>query len=262
MKKVALVILSTIYAIQLFGQVRISKLVINSKEVFQMGTTDILVADTLVLMDSAKIVLNKLKRENYIRAQVAIFGEGGIIDGRGANGKNGRKGKEGETPYAPCTNGPNGKMGTKGLDGASGINLFLYFDNVIMKGKLTIDLSGGNGGNGGDGGMGGSGSPGTVQCNGGNGGDGGPAGQGGNGGDGGSIVFSCKQCANAASLVKNNFKIFIDGGAFGYGGRGGDNGLAGLGVSRKSKNGMAGKFGLDADTGKSGNAGSLKFESN
>ncbi len=262
MKKVPLTILSAIVAIHTFGQVRISKLIIKSKEVYELGSTDILVMDTLILMDSAKMVLNKLKRENYIRAQVAIFGKGSIIDGCGASGKNGRNGKEGDTPYAPCKNGLVGKMGARGLDGAHGVNLFLYFENMIINGKLSINISGGNGGNGGDGGTGGNGSQGTVQCNGGNGGDGGNAGQGGNGGDGGILTFSCKTCANSALLVRNSIGIIVEGGAFGYGGRGGDNGVPGLGVARKSRSGVPGRWGQDGQPGKSGNTGSLKFEEN
>ena len=74
MRKVSIIILSILFVAPVFCQVRVSRLIIKPKEVYNLGQSDILVADTLIMMDSSKIVLNKLKRENYIRAQVAIFG--------------------------------------------------------------------------------------------------------------------------------------------------------------------------------------------
>ena len=131
------------------AQVRVSKLVIKTNQSYDLGQSDILVADTLVMMDSSRLILNKLKPENFIRVKVAAIGNHCVIDGKGINGQAGRNGKPGITPIGPCLDGTAGRDGTKGLDGTAGINLFLYLERVSLKGVLTIDISGGNGGRGG-----------------------------------------------------------------------------------------------------------------
>ena len=73
------------------GQVRVSKLVIKSNETYTLSETDILVADTLIMMDSSRLVLNKLKPDNFIRTKVAIIGSYCVIDGKGLPGKAGRQ---------------------------------------------------------------------------------------------------------------------------------------------------------------------------
>ena len=260
MRKVTFSIVLLLFATPLLAQVRISRLVIKSKEIYDLGQSDILVADTLIMKDSAKLVLNKLKRENFIRAKVAIFGNGCVIDGSGITGANGRNGRSGETPIGPCKDGSNGRIGSKGLDGGNAVNLFLYFDRVIVKGKVLIKVRGGNGGNGGEGGHGGGGSPGTIHCFGGNGGNGANAGNGGNGGNGGTVTISCLNCPPKEELIGKKILVDFDGGFFGYGGRGGYQGPPGLGPLRK--NGLNGKKGFDGGNGKSGTIGDLKFETN
>jgi hypothetical protein len=250
----------TCCALQLMGQVRVSKLVIKPKEIFELGQTDILVADTLVMMDSSRMVLNRLKAENYIRAKVAIFGNACVIDGSGLNGKSGRKGKDGETPIGPCKDGSDGRPGAKGLDGVHAVNLFLYFDQLHIKGKIFINLTGGHGGNGGSGGNGGGGSPGTVHCIGGNGGNGANGALGGNGGDGGILTLSCTSCPATEGLIGPKILVSNGGGSFGFGGIAGYEGPPGLGPYKK--NGVGGRKGLDGINGKSGNKGSIKFEKN
>jgi hypothetical protein len=247
--------------INLSAQVRVSKLVIKPKEVYELGQSDILVADTLIMMDSSRIILNRLKQENYIRAQVAYFGNACIIDGSGINGKAGRKGRDGETPIGPCKNGLDGRTGATGLQGVRGVNLFLYFSEIHIKGKILINLTGGHGGNGGNGGNGGGGSPGTVHCNGGNGGNGANGANGGSGGDGGTLTLSCTSCTYSVDLLMNTKIILANGGgSFGFGGIAGYEGPPGLGPSRR--NGVSGQKGLDGTNGKSGNRGDLKIEKN
>ena len=170
-----------------YAQVRVSKLVIKAKETYVLQNSDILVADTLIMMDSSRLIMNKLKPENYLRVKVGRFGKDCVIEAKGINGQPGRNGANGNTPTGPCMNGSPGKDGTRGLDGTKAIKLFLYLDRVTIRGQLTIDVSGGDGGRGGHGGAGGGGSPGTMHCNGGNGSNGGMAGPGGNGGDGGTL---------------------------------------------------------------------------
>lgn len=260
MRRIALVLLLIIFSASLSAQVRVSKLILRPKEIYDLGQSDILVADSLILMDSAKIILNKLKTENYIRAKVVVFGNGCTIDGRGVTGSNGRNGRSGETPIGPCKEGSSGRVGARGLDGGNAVNLFLYFEKLVMKGKIFINLRGGDGGNGGDGGHGGGGSPGTVHCLGGNGGNGANAGSGGNGGAGGILTINCPSCPPKEELLQTTIRVNYEGGSFGYGGRGGYEGPPGLGPSRR--NGLPGKKGFDGGNGKSGNMGDVKFETN
>ena len=77
----------------LLAQVRVSKLLLKAGETYTLAETDILVADTLVMMDSSRIILNKLKTDNFIRAKVAIIGRYCVIDGKGIEGKPGRQGR-------------------------------------------------------------------------------------------------------------------------------------------------------------------------
>ena len=243
------------------AQVRVSKLVIKPHEIFDLGQSDILVADTLIMMDSSTLVLNKLKSENFIRVMVAKFGRQCVIDGRGADGQSGRNGINGVTPIGPCINGSSGKDGTKGLDGTKGINLSLYLEKVSIAGNLTIDVSGGNGGKGGNGGNGGGGSPGTLHCFGGDGGNGGSAGPGGNGGKGGVLTMTVPVPQLIRDLIgEKKLLIKYAGGGMGPSGKGGYHGGAGLGPSKR--NGKDGEPGTYNKNGLVGEKGDLIIEAN
>lgn len=242
------------------AQVRVTKLVIESHESFELKNSDILVADTLIMKDSSTLILNKLKRENYIRVQYVVFGNHCRIDGRGLEGKPGRDGGAGTTPFGPCADGSAGRNGSRGLDGTPGTNLFLYLDEVKLNDKLYIDLSGGNGGKGGNGGNGGGGGPGTVHCNGGNGGNGGNAGQAGNGADGGVLTMSSKKIPNIERLIGYKINVYTHGGLPGLPGSIGSRGPAGLGPSKK--NGKNGEPGQEAPNGLAGVNGKVNFEKN
>ncbi len=244
----------------LLAQVRISKLVIKANQKYVLGESDILVADTLIMMDSSTLVLNKLKLDNFVRARIAVFGNHCTIEGQGENGKSGRDGKQGNTPSGPCQDGTPGKAGAKGLDGTHGINLFLYLETIKIKGQLIIDLTGGKGGRGGNGGMGGGGGQGTIHCVGGNGSNGGNAAQGGSGGNGGSLTLTSKKTPNANQWIGSKIIVKNKGGASGAGGKVGYHGSAGLGPSRK--NGKDGEPGLESKGGLAGLPGHTKFESN
>ena len=240
------------------AQVRVSKLVIRPHETFFLDSTDILVADSLIMMDSSRIKLNGLKAENFIRTNVAVFGNHCVIDGRGVAGKKGTNGTAGLTPVGPCRDGVAGRNGLRGLSGGSGINLFLYIDKIHVNGKLIIDLSGGNGGDGGDGGEGGGGSPGTQHCNGGDGGKGGNGGAGGDGGRGGILTIGGRDAVITKALVGTALIVQNHGGSFGYGGISGPGGSAGLGPNRK--HGQAGGKGRDGIYGRPGDSGSVQLE--
>lgn len=241
-----------------FAQVRIEKLVVKPKGIYTLSPSDIIVADTLILMDSSRIRLNGMKGENYIRTHVAIIGNNCVIEGRGINGKKGPNGAPGRTPVGPCQNGVVGRNGTRGLDGTSGTNLFLYVDSINVKGSLLIDLSGGNGADGGNGGGGGGGSPGTMHCNGGNGGDGGNGGGGGNGGRGGTLTLGGNGVLQMRSLIGESLIVYNKGGSFGYGGVSGFGGAAGLGPERR--HGKSGAPGSDGAHGRPADNGTILFE--
>lgn len=240
------------------AQVRVSKLVIKSHQTFYLDSTDILVADSLIMMDSSRIRLNGLKAENFIRTNVAIFGEFCVIDGKGVAGKKGTDGTAGLTPVGPCRDGVPGRNGLRGLSGGAGSNLFLYIDKIHVNGRLIIDLSGGNGGDGGNGGEGGGGSPGTHHCNGGDGGNGGNGGSGGDGGSGGILTIGGRDAVITRALIGNALIIKNNGGSFGYGGMSGAGGHAGLGPNRK--NGTSGMNGRDGLYGRPGNSGTVLLE--
>jgi hypothetical protein len=242
----------------LFAQNRFTTLTVKSKQTYRFGASDIIVADTLVMMDSSRIELNSRKIENFIRVKVAIFGANAVIAGNGASGYNGGKGLEGTTQNGPCRGGTSAGNGIHGEEGAAGTNLFLYIDQIIVNGNLVIDLSGGNGGDGGDGGTGGGGSPGTLLCYGGNGGSGGNGGNGGDGGKGGMITFSGLDLEKIRSMVGSSIMVNTLGGNFGYWGMHGPGGPAGLGPSKM--NGKAGVKGKDGVKGKPGKNGLIQFE--
>ncbi|MEO5979777.1 MAG: hypothetical protein ABIS36_01840 [Chryseolinea sp.] len=242
------------------AQVRLSKLVIKAKEVYILKESDILVADTLIMMDSSRLVMNKLKPENYLRIRVGRFGKNCVIDAKGVSGQPGRNGVNGNTPTGPCMNGSAGKPGTRGLDGTNAIKLFLYIDRITIRGQLTIDVSGGDGGRGGHGGNGGGGSPGTTHCNGGNGSNGGLAGAGGNGGLGGAIQINVPKPQTFKDMIlAKKILVKVNGGAPGPSGKGGYHGGAGLGPGKR--NGKDGEPGAYNKAGISGEKGSMVIQS-
>jgi len=244
-----------------FSQVRVSKLIIKAKQVYQLEQSDILVADTLIMMDSSTLVLNKLKPENFLRVKFARFGNHCVIDGSGIDGQPGRTGTAGNTPTGPCLNGSPGKEGTRGLDGTKALNLFMYVERVTIRGQLIIDLDGGKGGRGGNGGSGGGGSPGTMHCNGGNGANGGKAGPGGNGGNGGVLTVTISRPQTFKDLILAKKVVVRNlGGDAGPSGLGGYHGGAGLGPSKKNgKDGIPGDYNAH---GTSGEKGSLVIQAN
>jgi hypothetical protein len=256
----SLLFLLFLLPVTMMAQIRVGTLIIKKNEVFNLGQSDILVADTLIMMDSSRLVLNKLKKENYIRARWAVFGRNCVIDGKGIDGKAGRNGKNGDTPTMPCSSGQPGRNGGKGLDGTPGINLFLYLERITINGNLIIDLSGGNGGQGGNGGNGGGGSPGTVHCIGGDGANGGNAGSGGNGANGGSLTLDNAKNPAVKDLIGKQIIVKNYGGFAGPPGRAGYYGPAGLGPSRR--NGKKGLPGIESAFGIGGNYGKINIESN
>jgi hypothetical protein len=260
-KSTAIIIISLfVFSAQLSAQFRFSKLSIGKGETFNLGLSDIIVADTLIMMDSSKIILNKLKRENYIRVKVAVIGKSCSINGRGVAGKRGYNGKIGKTLMGPCRTGLPGQAGGRGLDGTTGINLFLYIDQVVVNGGLVIDLSGGNAGDGGEGGEGGGGTTGTLHCNGGNGGPGGNGGNGGHGGGGGTLTLGGLQSEEIRSMISaQTIIVNLLGGNLGYGGLRGQGGAPGLGPTNKT-NGLKGKDGNEGTEGVNGINGSIQYE--
>jgi len=243
-----------------FGQVRLNTLVVKPKEVYELKGTDILVVDTLILMDSATLLLNKLRAENFIHAKVLVLYPGSLIDGKGVHGIGGRTGRPGVSSSAPCSDGSTGLQGTEGTHGGNGISLFLSFQDIVLHGAFRIDVSGGDAGDGGKGGIGGGGGSGTRLCAGGNGGDGGPGSNGGNGGNAGTLTFQAKQIPELRFMLGERIQVRNYGGNPGAGGEGGGGGYAGLNAAGKNTlDGKPGRKGQRGKDGQSGKPGEIKF---
>ena len=245
----------------LHGQVRLAKLILEPRQVYELKGADILVVDTLIMKDSSKIILNRLKADNFIHAKAAIFYSGATIDGKGVHGIAGRNGRSGFTPSSPCTDGGEGRMGTEGTNGGKGTNLSLYLSDIVLKGRLIIDVSGGDAGDGGNGGGGGDGGPGTRVCPGGNGGNGAPGANGGNGGNSGSVTFVSSRIPELRSMLGETIIIKNYGGNQGLGGDGGVWGYSALSpVGNNKMDGKPGKKGPKGKDGIAGNQGSINFQ--
>ena len=257
------VILFVLFSLVASGQTRMSKLSIKSKEVYELKEFDILVVDTLIMMDSSKIILNKFKPDNFIHAKSAVFHRGSMIEGKGVLGIKGRNGRNGVSPSTPCTDGTAGLMGTEGTNGGMGTNLFLYFSDIQFKGPLIIDVSGGDAGDGGKGGEGGGGGQGTRPCKGGDGGSGGKGANGGDGGSAGAVTFNTVRIPELRSMLGDQIIIRNYGGNQGLGGDGGVGGFSGLSpVADSRMDGKRGRKGLRGKDGLPGKTGAINFQDN
>jgi len=247
----------SVCSISATAQIRLEKLLLSKGEKYLIQNSDIIVVDTLVMADSAQIILNHAKKDNFIHAKIAIIGNGCAINGAGIVGLHGVNGTNGEEQGSPCRQGGIGGDGEIGNDGGKGINLFIYSDDIQISGSLTVNLNGGDGGTGGRGGTGGGGGPGTRVCTGGDGGQGGSGSRGGNGGMGGNLSVQCKRCPDYIYWLGSRLHIKNYGGYGGLGGEAGRGGLAGLGPVRDGKNGQRG---YHAEEGVSGKTGVVNFD--
>lgn len=235
-----------------YSQIRVGKLILKPKEKFVIENSDILVADTLVMLDSSTIVLNLSKKDNFIHAKEVIVGTNCTIIGHGLNGDPGTPGERGITARAPCRRGLSGANASDGTIGRDGVNLSLYFSNLKINGSMIINLNGGDGGDGAEGGVGGDGGPGTRVCVAGDGGKGGNGSNGGSGGSGGDLSINCKNCDDLHLIMGHKLIVKNFGGLAGVGGDGGLGGHAGLGPAGDGKNGLKGFNGANAQRGKGG----------
>lgn len=243
-----------------FSQIKMNTLVVRPHQVYELKGSDILVVDTLILMDSAVLLLNKLKTENFIHARRLVFYKGSLIDGKGIQGIRGRNGRPGTSSSAPCSDGGTGGIGTEGTNGGNGITLYLAFTDIVIHGVPTIDVSGGDAGDGGNGGIGGGGGAGTRICAGGNGGNGGPGSNGGNGGNAGTITFQAKSVPELRAMIGERIFVRNYGGNAGIGGDGGGGGYAGLtSTGNSSFDGKAGRKGTRGKDGNAGKGGAINF---
>lgn len=234
------------------AQIRLSKLVIQKGERYEILNSDIAVIDTLVMQDSSTLLLNWQKKSNFLHAKKMIVGKGCQILGAGRPGKSGKAGEVGAQYGGPCRAGADGMDGGAGLPGNDATNLNMYLTHLELNGSLTVNLNGGSGGDGGKGGNGGSGGSGTKVCPGGNGGKGGNGGTGGEGGKGGNLLIQCKECPDLRLLQNEKLFIKVYGGYAGLGGAKGTGGQAGLGPTRDGKNGTPGTEGPEGQPGKEG----------
>jgi hypothetical protein len=244
-----------------WGQIRLTKLVLQPKQVYELTGSDILVVDTLIMHDSSRIVFSRLKPDIFIHAKKAIFYSGVRFEGKGIHGLPGRKGRTGTSPSSPCSDGGVGMKGTEGTSGGAGINLSLFLADISVKGTLLIDVSGGDGGDGGAGGPGGGGGPGTRLCPGGNGGAGAAGANGGNGGAAGTVTFTSIAIPELRFMLGEKIYISNYGGNHGLGGDGGMGGYPGLSPVGNSKmDGKTGRKGVKGKEGLPGKDGAINFK--
>jgi hypothetical protein len=249
--KFALFFILSIISFTAVAQLRYTKLVIEPGQAFSYAESDILVVDTLIMRDSSSIVLNNLKKENYLYAKVAIIGIGCSIKGNVMHGAAGAGGRAGSSSNAPCKDATNGEDAQSGTDGGHATRLLVYLKHIEINHPILISLAGGNGGIGGKGGDGGSAGAGTIHCDGGDGGNGGKGGHGANGGNGGDLMLNLPITEQAK--LKQQLRVFLKAGTFGRGGRGGYSGSGGLGPRGKhGRNGLQGEDGFDGTTGTDG----------
>lgn len=248
MGRVAAISLMALLSLSGFAQVRLEKLALKRGERYEVRASDILVADTLVMGDSSRIVFLNGKNQNFIHSKWVMVGKGAVIQAEGKTGGRGANGRNGQNGNGPCSNGTNAASGDAGTEGSPGGSVSLYWDKVTVTGRLFVLLPGGDGGDGGNGGWGGSGGSGTRVCAGGNGGNGGNGATGGNGGNGGNFLFQYHNLAGDTRqiIVRNN------GGSAGRGGDAGEAGDAGLGPKVDGKRGLRGKEGQDGNVGSPG----------
>ena len=64
----------TISSILCSAQIREDKLVIGNGESFELSGSDIIVVDTLIMLDSSVFILNREKVDNFIHAKVVSIG--------------------------------------------------------------------------------------------------------------------------------------------------------------------------------------------
>ncbi len=246
MKIISLLVLSII-AYNGVAQIRVGTLNLKAKEIYKILDSDIVVADSLIMGDSSKIILDVSKKENFLHFKWISIGSGCSIIGRGKQGAIGGKGANGANGVGPCVDAKPGQNGFKGGNGEDGRNLTMYLSNISIKGSLIIDLSGGDGGDGGKGGTGGHGGAGTRVCQGGDAGNGGNGGDGGNGGESGKLNINCQNCEVDLRTIEGTLMIMRLYG--GYAGIGGKMGIAGRVGTGSVKDGASGKNGIDGNEG-------------
>ena len=198
-------ITKTIFCLTLAAAVNAqSSLKIEKGVQFQL-TGDTFLLDSLVMEDSAALLLDVRYKSSLVRANYFSAGSGVSIIGIGRDG-------------APGSDGVDASMrgtnlaGKDGTSGSPGINLTLYFFNLSLQSQLEIDLYGGAGG---DAGRGGSmtyhaattSAERPNQAVGGNGGD---------GGNGGTVIISCP--SDLEKIVTDKIVINAQGGKGGKSG--------------------------------------------
>lgn len=245
------------FSFSVTAQIRLTKLVLQKGEQYQMEGSDILVVDTLIMNDSSKIFLTHEKKDIFIHTKVFRIGRGCMLNGAGEKGKDGTPGPTGTEQLGPCKPGGLGQNAKDGATGNHGKNLSIYSNEFTLSGSLIINLNGGEGGNGGTGGTGGGGGPGTRVCAGGNGGGGGNGGNGAVGGDGGNLLIQYAQGPDLHLMLGRQLTVKNFGGFAGQEGDAGPGGSAGLGSLRDGRNGPKG---LPGRPGEAGKVGLIKLE--
>ena len=227
-----------------------------------------MVLNRLVLGNGATINFAPDVDHWEVWAERADFGEGALIDARGASGPNGGNGARGKSTNTPGKYGTPGGPGIHGTDGRRGVDLAFRI-RIANFGGVLVDASGGFAGAGGNGGAGGK--SGDARCSdrkkARNGERGGRAGDGGDGGNGATIDFKYTSAENGFSeghedeireLMLPGINFVSDGGSGNVAGQPGKGGAGGHGNSAcipklgGGKRGSKGGKGTDGVVGEPG----------
>jgi hypothetical protein len=171
---------------------------------FQL-TGDTFLLDSLVMEDSAVLLLDTRHKSCLIRANFFSVGTQDSIIGIGRDGKRGNDGVEAAMRSLDLP-------GKDGRSGTPGIHLTLNFSNLVLQNTLEIILYGGRGGDGGRGGLiyqhAATSAAERPNI--------GPGGNGGDGGSGGDVILSCP--SDLEETVKDKIVIHAQGGIAGKSG--------------------------------------------
>jgi hypothetical protein len=171
---------------------------------FQL-TGDTFLLDSLVMEDSAVLLMDTRYKSCLIRANFFSVGNQDIIIGIGRDGKRGSDGADASIRALDLP-------GKDGTSGTPGVHLTLNLSKVALQALLAINLYGGRGGDGGQGGS-------IVQhaatsvAERPNQGHGGSGGDGGNGGD---VIISCP--AELEKIINDKIIVNVQGGPGGKSG--------------------------------------------
>lgn len=125
-----------------------ARLVLEKGEIFKLEGNQFFI-DTLIMNDGSALMLDNGMNKTLIRTNYFLFGKECVINGEGRPGRKGADGINDASAGYRQRVSTSTVSAAQGQTGGSGVDLTLFCRTVISKGRLTINLRGGNGGVGG-----------------------------------------------------------------------------------------------------------------